>query len=108
MGLEGGKPSRTLSHVIKGAFPLMFSHFTLFHWLSFSWLFDMLLLGFIAHLVREVVLGLSRCLSLSVPLFNGRPASWYPVVPYRSSCKVSSHLYRAYPSHVLFQRTSAS
>ena len=80
----------------------MFSHFTLFRWLSFSWLFDMLLLGFIAHLVREVDLGLCRCLSLSVPLFCGRPASWYLVVPYRSSCEVSSHLYRACSSPRVF------
>ena len=40
--------------------------------------------------MREVDLVFAWVSSLSVPLFCGRLASWYPVVPYRSSCEVSS------------------
>ena len=54
MGLEGGEPSRTLSHVIKGAFSLIASHFALFSLVIFLLLLDVLLPRVYCALVREL------------------------------------------------------
>lgn len=58
----------------------------------------MLLLRVYYALVREFDLVFVGVSSLSVPLLCGHLASWYPVVPYRSSCEVSSLCIMLVPS----------